>query len=102
MHPLNFLTFLVATSIAATDVITSRHFSERNYKGAHADVRGYGCSNVNKIGFEIKSIHHIKKSFCYAYTKVNCKGSAIYFSRDVPDMDRHFPTQSIRCINNPN
>ncbi|KAH7141958.1 hypothetical protein EDB81DRAFT_54054 [Dactylonectria macrodidyma] len=97
MHPLKFLVFLVAPSMAATDPITSRHFSQRNYKGAHADVRGWGCANVNKIGFKVKSIHKTKRSFCYAYSKINCKGTKIYFSRDVPNMDTHFATQSIQC-----
>ncbi|KAH6991511.1 hypothetical protein BKA56DRAFT_574504 [Ilyonectria sp. MPI-CAGE-AT-0026] len=97
MHPLNFLPFLVASSMAATDVVSARLFSERNYKGKHVDVHGFGCSNVNTIGFQVKSVHRRKQTFCYAYSKINCKGSSIFFVLDVPNIDTDLTTHSIHC-----
>ncbi|KAF7559745.1 hypothetical protein G7046_g4410 [Stylonectria norvegica] len=82
------------------NVDLARVLSEENYKGSHHDVYGFGCVNVNTIGFVIRSIHMRKQTFCYAYSKIDCKGSSIYFARDVPDLDKHLTTHSVHCFDN--
>ncbi|KAI1012965.1 hypothetical protein LB503_001362 [Fusarium chuoi] len=80
MQIIAFISYL-AVAAAATDVITARVYNQKNLKGSHEDVHGYGCGNVGS-------------------RKKNCKGSSIYVSRDVNDL--HLDTvNSVHCVNNP-
>ncbi|KAF5007727.1 hypothetical protein FDECE_5975 [Fusarium decemcellulare] len=99
MQPLALLSILLASSAAATDVVVARVFSEKNYAGKHRDAHGFGCVNVDKgtTTFTVLSIHIAKSVFCYAYTAKNCKGSRIYFTRDIADLHLD-PTNSIHCV----
>ncbi|KAI1009575.1 hypothetical protein LB504_003066 [Fusarium proliferatum] len=103
-----------AVAAAAADVITAsfipyqlvnaRVYNQKNLKGSHEDVHGYGCGNVGSrhvsSKFKVNSIHLRRSTFCYLYEKKNCKGSSIYVSRDVNDL--HLDTvNSVHCVNNP-
>ncbi|KAF4468847.1 hypothetical protein FALBO_4258 [Fusarium albosuccineum] len=90
MQPLALLSILLASSAAATDVVVARVFSEKNYAGKHRDDKG-------TTTFTVLSIHIAKSVFCYAYTAKNCKGSRIYFTRDIADLHLD-PTNSIHCV----
>ncbi|KAF5528805.1 cyanate hydratase [Fusarium mexicanum] len=99
MQIIAFISYL-AVAAAATDVITARVYNQKNLKGSHEDVHGYGCGNVGSSKFKVNSIHLRRSTFCYLYEKKNCKGSSIYVSRDVNDL--HLDTiNSVYCVNNP-
>ncbi|KAF5626998.1 carboxylesterase family [Fusarium sp. NRRL 52700] len=64
----------------------ARVYNQKNLKGSHEDVHGYGCGNVGSSKFKVNSIHLRHSTFCYLYEKKNCKGSSIYVARDVNDL----------------
>ncbi|KAF4439799.1 carboxylesterase family [Fusarium acutatum] len=82
MQIIAFISYL-AVAAAATD---ARVYNQKNLKGSHEDVHGYGCGNVGSSKFKVNSIHLRRSTFCYLYEKKNCKGSSIYVSRDVNDL----------------
>ncbi|KAF4448394.1 Cyanate hydratase [Fusarium austroafricanum] len=86
-----------AVAAAAAD---ARVYSQKNLKGSHEDVHGYGCGNVGSSTFKVNSIHLRHSTFCYLYEKKNCKGPSFYVARDVNDL--HLDTvNSVHCVNNP-
>ncbi|KAF5713314.1 hypothetical protein FGLOB1_4095 [Fusarium globosum] len=56
MQIITFISYL-AVAAAATDVITARVYNQKNLKGSHEDVHGYGCGNVGSSKFKVNSIH---------------------------------------------
>ncbi|KJK83568.1 hypothetical protein H634G_01697 [Metarhizium anisopliae BRIP 53293] len=89
---------LFASAAAAQGVVSATVYSQPNFGGVLRNVIGFGCVNLDDVGFKIESIELRRRTFCYAYGKVNCAGASIYMSSSVGDLWRYLTMESAHCF----